>query len=438
MPNLPALWRDPDFVRLWSAQAVSAFGARITREGLPIAAVLSLGASPADVGLLAAISHGPALLVGLAAGGFIDRSRRRGIMMAADLMRAAVLATIPIAALLGLLTLPQLYVAAALVGAASVLFEIADHAYLPSLVARDQIGRANASFSGTESVAEIGGPALAGLLFQLLAAPIAIAANAVTYLVSAVFLFGIRKPEPEPQPEPHARWTDDVRLGFGAALRHPLARPVFLSSWMQSLGGGIFSALYILFCVEVVGLTPALLGLTIAAGGVGALIGAAVAGPASRRFGVGPTFIGAQVLVALAIAIIPLSPPDPARGMGFLVVSQILGDLLSVTTMILGTTLVQMEMPVHVLGRVNAAFKAATGGLMVAGALLGGLLGEVLGVRGAIWVGVAGLALAPLLSLPGPPQAPSGDAVRRRRSSRRAGLRAARPPAPSGSRRRSR
>lgn len=397
-----ALWRDRDFVRLWLAQAVSAFGARITREGLPIAAVLTLGASPAQVGLLAAVSNGPALLVGLAAGGFVDRRRRRGLMMAADLVRAAVLATIPVAALLHVLTLPQLYVAAALVGAASVLFEIADHAYLPSLVARADLGRANASFAATESVAEIGGPALAGALFQLFAAPIAIAANAVTYLLSAVSLARIRRSEPPPHPEPHARWTDDVRLGFRTALSHPLVRPIFLSSWTQSLAGGMFSALYILFCVEVVGLSPGLLGLTIAAGGVGALLGAALAGKASRRFGVGPSIVASQALTALSIAIIPLSPADPAGGMAFLVVSQILGDAMGVTTLILGTTLIQTVTPGAVLGRVNAAYKAATGGLAVAGALAGGLLGEVLGVRGAIWIGVAGLAAAPLFSLQGP------------------------------------
>jgi len=402
MSSESALWRDRDFVRLWSAQAVSAFGARITREGLPIAAVFTLGASPAQLGLLSALSHGPALIVGLAAGGFVDRSKRRGLMMAADLVRALVLASIPVAALLHLLTLPQLYVAAALVGAASVLFEIADHAYLPGLVAREDITRANASLSATESVAEIAGPALAGALFQVLAAPLAIAVNAVTYLVSALFLTGIRKVEPTPEPEPHARWTDDVRLGFGTALRHPLVRPVFLSSWMQSLAGGTFGALYILFCVKVVGLSPSLLGLTIAAGGLGALIGAAVAGWLSKRLGVGPSFLGAQVLVALAIAIIPLSPADPARGMSFLVVSQVLGDAFGVATMILGTSLIQTVMPVAVLGRVNASFRAINGGLAVVGAILGGLLGEAIGVRGAIWVGVAGLALAPLFSLPSP------------------------------------
>jgi len=402
MSPASALWRDRDFVRLWLAQSVSAFGARITREGLPIAAVLGLGASPAQLGLLSALSHGPALIVGLAAGGFVDRSRRRGLMMAADLVRALVLASIPVAALLHVLTLPQLYVAAALVGAASVLFEIADHAYLPGLVAREDVTRANASLSATESVAEIGGPALAGVLFQVLAAPIAIAANAVTYLVSAAFLAGIGKAEPEPHPEPHARWTEDVRLGFRTALSHPLVRPVFLSSWMQSLAGGMFGALYIVFCVKTVGLNPGLLGLTIAAGGVGALIGAVVAGWLSRRLGVGPSFLGAQVLVALAIAIIPLSPASPAQGMPFLVVSQILGDAFGVATMILGTSLIQTVTPMAVLGRVNATFRAVGGGLAVAGALLGGLLGELLGVREAIWIGVTGLAVPPLFSLPGP------------------------------------
>jgi predicted MFS family arabinose efflux permease len=269
-------------------------------------------------------------------------------------------------------------------------------------VARERITEANSSFSATESVAEIGGPALAGILFQVLAAPIAIAANAVTYLLSALFLAGIRKPEPTPEPEPHARWTDDVRLGFGTALRHPLVRPIFLSSWMQNLAGGMFGALYIIFCVKVVGLNPGLLGLTIAAGGVGALIGAGTAGWLSKRLGVGPSFLGAQILVALVIAIIPLSPGDPAHGMPFLVVSQILGDAFGVATLILGTSLIQTVMPLAVLGRVNATFKAVGGGLAVLGAILGGLLGEAIGVRGAIWVGVAGLAIAPLFSLPGP------------------------------------
>jgi MFS family permease len=402
MSSSSKLWRDRDFVRLWLAQSVSAFGARISREGLPIAAVLGLGASPAEVGLLAALSNGPALIVGLASGGFVDRSRRRSLMMAADLIRAAVLAVIPIAALLHLLALPQLYVAAVLVGAASALFEIADHAYLPSLVAREDLTRANASFSGTESVAEIAGPALAGALFQFLTAPFAIAANAVTYLVSAVFLAGIGKAEPIPEPHPGARWQDDVAVGFGAAWRHPLVRPILLMTGVHSLFGGIFSALYIVFCLRVVGLSPGLMGLTIAAGGVGALVGAMWAGWMSRQLGVGPAILVALVMVLASVALIPLAPPDPARGMGVLVAAQLLGDSFGVTVAILAASLRQTVLPGAVLGRVGAAFKAMMGGLAVVGALAGGLLGEHLGVRGALAVAAAGFALAPLLSLPSP------------------------------------
>lgn len=402
MPQLPALWRDRDFVSLWSAQAVSAFGARITREGLPIAAVLTLGASPAEVGLLSALSNGPALIVALACGGYIDRTKRRGLMMAADVVRALALATIPIAALFHLLTLPQLYIAAAVVGAASVLFEIADHAYLPGLVAREDLTRANASLSATESVAEIGGPALAGVLFQLLAAPFAIAANAVTYLVSALFLAGIGRPEPAPEPEPHARWTDDVALGFGAALRHPLVAPIFLMTAGQSLAGGMFGALYILFCVKVVGLNPALLGLTIAAGGVGALAGTVTAGWLGRTAGVGPGILLGQLGLGVAVVMIPLSPANPTQGMPVLVASQFLGDATAVAVLILAGSLRQTVLPISVLGRVGAAFKATSGGLAVLGAVLGGVLGEVIGVRGAIWVGVAGILVTPLLGLRGP------------------------------------
>lgn len=402
MPSASALWRDRDFVRLWLAQSVSAFGARITREGLPIAAVLGLGASPAEVGLLSAMANGPALIVGLAAGGYVDRSRRRSIMMAADLVRALVLVSLPVAALLHVLALPQLYIVAALVGAASVLFEIADHAYLPSLVARDDLTRANASLSGTESVAEIAGPALAGFLFQVLAAPIAIAANAVTYLVSALFLTGIRKVEVQPDPQPDAHWRSDVAIGFGAAWRHALVRPILLMTAVHSLFGGIFGALYILFCIRVVGLTPGLMGLTIAMGGVGALVGAVLAGWMSRRLGVGPAILAAQVMVVGSVALMPLAPADPATGMGVLMVAQVFGDAAGVAVLVLTASVRQSVLPGAVLGRVGAAFMAMGGGLAVAGALAGGLLGEHLGVRGAVAIAAAGFALAPLIGLASP------------------------------------
>ncbi|HEY0437481.1 MAG TPA: MFS transporter, partial [Phenylobacterium sp.] len=185
------LWKQGDFLHLWGAQSVSDFGAWITRTGLPMMAVLGLAATPAQLGILSALASGPALLVGLAAGDFVDHTPRRPVLIAADLARAAILITLPIAAWLHLLSMLQLYAAAALVAAASVLFDIADHAYLPGLVGKAHVTDANAKLSATESLAEMSGPAVAGILFQWLTAPIAVAVNAATYLVSALLLAGI-------------------------------------------------------------------------------------------------------------------------------------------------------------------------------------------------------------------------------------------------------
>ena len=181
MTSKSPLWRQGDFLRLWSAQTVSDFGARITREGLPMMAVMGLAATPPQLGLLAALASGAALIVGLSAGDFIDHAARRPILIAMDLIRGLALVILPIAAWLGVLSMLQVYFAAAVVAAASVLFSIADHAYLPSLVGKAQITDANAKISLTESLAEMGGPALAGVLFQWLTAPIAVAINTATY-----------------------------------------------------------------------------------------------------------------------------------------------------------------------------------------------------------------------------------------------------------------
>ena len=391
------LWGDRDFLKLWTAQGVSAFGARITREGLPIAAVLTLGAAPAQIGLLAALSRGPALIVGLAAGGLVDRTRRRGLLVAMDLLRAAVLATIPVAAWLHLLSMTQLYLAAAAVGAASVLFEIADHAYLPALVERAAITQANASLGATEAVSEVAGPALAGFLFQWFAGPFAVALNAVTYLVSAAFLGSITKREPEPEAHARLSWRRDIADGVHAALAEPRVAPLLFLAGSNALFGSFFSALYILFALRVLGLTPAMLGLTISAGGVGAFAGAIIAPRIARRLGVGPAIVTMAVGAGATTLLIPLAPATPILGMAFLVGAQFCGDALAVTAEILETSLRQTLLPQAVLGRVAATFKATSGGLGVTGALAGGLLGGLIGPRAALLIGACGMLAGPLV-----------------------------------------
>jgi predicted MFS family arabinose efflux permease len=393
-----ALWRHDDFLRLWGAQTVSDFGARITRDGLPMMAVMGLAATPAQLGLLSALSSGPALLVGLAAGDFIDHTARRPILIAADLARALVLVALPVAAWLGLLSMLQVYAAAALVSAASVLFDIADHAYLPGLVGKGLVTDANAKFSLTESVAEMGGPALAGLLFQWLTAPIAVAVNAATYLVSALMIGRIRSPEPAPNAgAPRRGWVDGVVTGARTAWGEPRVRALLVMTGTGGLFGGFFGALYIAFVLRGLGLSPALLGLGIATGGVGALAGSILAQPMARRFGVGPTICLSGALSALGTMILLLAPASPAPAMAALVVSQFLGDAFGVVPLILSASLRQTLLPQNLLGRVGATFRVVAGASALAGALVGGLLGGEIGLRQTLLIAIAGLLLGPLL-----------------------------------------
>ena len=243
MSSSNSLWHHRDFVRLWLAQSISAFGARITREGLPILAITTLAAPPGALGVLAAVGSGAALTVGLASGGFIDRSRRRPILIGADLLRATVLLSLPVAAMLGLVTLPHLLLAAGLVTGASVTFDIASHAYLPALIGKPQLMDGNAKLATTEAIAEVGGPALAGVLFQWLTAPIAVIVNAGTYLASAAFLATLSSVEPPPDIEPRQSWTHEITQGFRLAWAEPRVRALLLMNVAQGLFGGVFAAL---------------------------------------------------------------------------------------------------------------------------------------------------------------------------------------------------
>ena len=397
MTSKSPLWRQSDFLRLWGAQTISDFGARITREGLPMMAVMGLAATPAQLGLLAALASGSGLLVGLSAGDFVDHTTRRRILIAMDLVRALILIVLPVAVWLGLLNMLQVYVAAALVAAASVLFDIADHAYLPGLVGRALITDANAKLSATESVAEMGGPALAGVLFQWLTAPIAVAVNAATYIVSAVLLARIRTPEPPLADGKRRRgWIDGVVTGARLSWGQPLVRVLLLMTGVGGLFGGFFSALYIAYVLRGLGLSPVLLGLGIAAGGVGALAGSAIAQSMARWIGVGPAICLSGALSALGTMIVLLAPASPVGGMACLVVSQILGDAFGVVPLILAVSLRQSVLPLNTLGRVGATFRAAGGGAAVAGALIGGALGEALGLREALLIAIGGLLIGPV------------------------------------------
>jgi hypothetical protein len=393
------LWRHGDFLKLWAAQGVSAFGARISREGLPLAAILTIHADPAQLGVMVALTRGPSVIVGLLAGGFVDRSKQRSILVGADLFRAALLLTVPVAALFHHLLLVQLYAVAALVGGTSVLFDIADQAFLPNLVDRKLLLDANGKLALTDSVAELGGPALAGLLIRLFHAPTALAVNAVTYLVSALFLGTIRKVETAQAPDPDASPTHlgDLAQGLSAIMTEPVVRAIFFITLCQALFGGVFSALYLIFAVRALHLPPDLLGLTIAVGGVGSLLGAGAGPWLIRRFGIGPPALAAAMIGSASAVFIPLAHGSVAQGTAYLMASQLLGDSFATVGLIAMTSLRQSRLPPAMMGRAGAVLMASSGALAVIGALIGGFAGSGVGMRPALYVAVAGLVAAPLL-----------------------------------------
>ena len=399
-----SLTRHRDFMRLWSAQAVSSIGARVAREGLPLTAVLVLHAPPVALGLLAAARAAPSMIVGILGGTLVDRIRRRPVLIAADLGRAAVLLVVPWAAFNHRLNIAEVFFAAAVIGGLNDLYDIADHAYLPTLVERDLILAANARLSASESAAEIGGPALAGALVSLLTAPIALLANIVTYLASATLLAGIRHREPRPSGAKARISPAGLMAGFAIAWRTPAVRPLMLSEFTSSLFGGGFSALYVIFAIDALKLTPAMLGITVAVGGAGSLIGAALAGPAIRRIGIGPALIVSWGASAAAAMLIPLAAGGPRTAMVMLMAAQLIGDSFGTAALIYAKSVRQSLLPVEVLGRVGGAFTSGAGLATVAGALVGGELGGAIGMRPTLIVVAAGmlLALVPLLLSPLP------------------------------------
>lgn len=392
-----ALWKHAGFMRLWAAQTVSSFGARIAREGLALASVLTIDAKPFQLGILAALIMGPSVLVGFFAGGFVDRSSKRTIMIVADLLRALVLLTVPIAAWFRLLTMEQLYVVGALIGGANVLFDISDHAYLPHLIARETLIEGNTKLSTTESLAEVGGPALAGLLVQTLSAPFAIAINAATYLVSAFFLGTIATKEQIPEKaKTRPTLLSDLGQGYAAMAHEPVLRPLMAMSVVSPLFGGVFSALYVIFAIRTLGLSPALIGLTVAVGGLGSLAGTAISPSFVARIGIGRAIAIGFLVSAVSAVFVPLAAGPLPLKIASLMVAQFVGDSMAVAAMIPAASLRQSVIPRRLLGRSAAFISVGAGASAVIGALGGGALGSLFGPRAALFASVVGLIVMPL------------------------------------------
>jgi predicted MFS family arabinose efflux permease len=392
------LWQDRGFLNFWAAQTISALGSRISRTALPIVAILTINATPAEIGILSALSVAPGIVVGLLLGGWVDRSEKRAILISADLIRAALLLTVPMTASLQVLTIEQLYLVAAGVGAFTVLFQIADNAYLPELIGHDQLIEGNTKLEVADAAAEIGGPSLAGVLIDLLTAPITILFDAISFLASAAFLSGIRQKEKAPDRAPErATLASDFAIGLRSGFGDPLIRPLFLAEANRALFGGFFLTLYMIFTIQTLGLSPTTVGLLIGLGGVGAILGTMMTHRAAALLGLGPALIAFLSLGQLAGVLIPLASGPGWLAFGLLAVHQLLGDAAIVAYTIYATSLRQTVIPLGHIGRTTSTLHVMNGLLLPIGALLSGWLAAQVDVRTAVWIGVIGGLLSPLV-----------------------------------------
>jgi MFS family permease len=407
------LWQHPDFVKLWTGQTISQIGSHITGTALPLAAALTLGATPLQMGLLAATGIAPALLIGLPAGVWVDRLRRRPLLIGADLGRALLLATIPLAALFGALGMAQLYVVGVLTSLLSVCFDVANRSYLPALVERGRLVEGNSKLAASSSLAEIGGPSLGGALVQLITAPFAVAFDALSFLVSAAAIALIRTPEPPPHRQAGQRLSGAIGEGLAVVWRDPILRALTGSAAIARFFGSAFHTLYVLYLVNELHLPPVIVGVSIGVGGVGALIGAGLAERFTRRVGLGPALIASLLWATAPQMIIPLMAGSPAFVSGLLLATQLVGDVAWSVYFINEISLRQAITPDRLLGRMNASVDVVVGAVGLVGVIGAGALAEVIGMRATLLIGALGLILAatPLIrsALPRLREAPALD-----------------------------
>ncbi len=408
------LWRNANFVSLWGAATVSTFGSLVTRTALPFSAILLLDASAADLGALRIAELLPGFVFGLVAGVWVDRLRRRPIMIATDLGRAVLLITIPLAALGGWLGLGQLLLIMALVSVLSVFFDVAYQSLLPTIVDNKELVAANSKLSAAMSVAEAASFSAAGWLIQLFTAPIAILIDAVTFIASAGLVARIKDRDLAPAPHKSgnamASIASDIAEGLRTVWRQPILRGIVVSAFFQNLAFGIFGTVYLLYVNQVVGFESGILGLIFAVGGVSAFVGAMIAGRLPR-FGVGAVMIVSLLLATVGEAFIPLATAANIVGVIFLVGQQIIGDAAYTIYDINQVSLRQAIAPGQLLGRVNASVRVAEFGAVLLGTVAAGFLGETIGLRETLWLGVAlsfvaavALALSPVRSVRHIPQ----------------------------------
>jgi predicted MFS family arabinose efflux permease len=391
-------------MKLWAGQTVSELGSVVTRTAVPLVALLVLGAGPFEMALLVVSGSLAVLLVGFFAGAWVDRLRRRPLLIGADAIRAVLLFSIPAAYVAGALRMEQLYLVVFLEGCFGALFDAAYPAYVPSLIGVERVVEGNSKLATSSSLAEIGGPGLGGGLVQLIGAPFAILVDAVSFVVSAISLVLIRSPEPSrpartsPTPMRH-----EITEGLRLVIRHPVLVPLTLRSVVAHVAGSFYGVLYTIYLIQDLNLNPFLLGVVVSAGGVGSLVGSFVASRVIARLGFGPALIWTATGASIVGVLTPLAGGPLLLATLMVFIPQLVGDGLQTIEGIAELSLIQGVIPDRILGRVNATLEVFSHGVAYPlGALAAAGVAGLIGVRGAIAIGWAGMAASIVLLVVSP------------------------------------
>ena len=387
------LWRHPDFLKMWAGQTVSQFGSQVSLLALPTVVVLTLHGTALQVGLLSALQFLPFPTLGLAVGVWLDRLRRRPVMILADVGRALALGSIPVAFLLGSLTMAQLYAVAVVTGVCTVFFEVGYQSYLPSLVERGDLLEGNTKLELTRSAAQVAGPLTAGVLIQALGAARAVAVDAVSFVVSVLSLAAIRAPEPRAAgPIRGGSFLADLAEGLRVVLGSRVLNSLAGCTAMWNLGTNVVLAVLLIFAYRDLRLSPAAVGFVFGAISLGGVAGALVAGRLARRLGLGRTLLLAIVVAGLTYLGMPLArlgaPVAVLSAFGFVQGMQV--PIYNINQV----SLRQVIVPDRLQGRMNATMRTIVWGALPLGSLLGGVLGSAIGVVPTILVGGALSVLA--------------------------------------------
>ena len=396
-----SLWQHADFLKLWAGQTISEMGSVVTRTAVPLVALLVLGAGPWEMALLVVSASLAVLLVGLVAGAWVDRLRRRPLLIWTDAARAVLLFSIPIAYVSGVLRMEQLYVVMFVEAALGSMFDAAYPAYVPTLIGLEHVVDGNSKLATSSSIAEIGGPGIAGALVQAVSAPFAILVDAISFAVSAISLFLIRAPEPaRPERPSKSPIRTEIIEGLQLVRRHRVLFPIAARSIIAHIAGSFYGVLYTIFLIQELHLNPFLLGLVVSAGGVGSLLGSFVAARVIRRFGLGPTLISSAILASLIGILTPLAQGPLIVATIMVFIPQFVGDGIQTIEGVAEISLIQGLSPDRILGRVNATLEVVSHGIAYPiGALAAAVAADWIGVRGGIAIGWAGMALSILVLL---------------------------------------